>query len=172
MEKILLPMNKDLTPEQLFLRYAVPCAFVLRQRGDVEDEMVAKLEMAAMGEEVVERDTIEKIFSAAFRRIDKVAKEMGKDRWDTEVIREYFLNRHNQFIAEGDGEYARAPQTLKDLCRVERAKVVSKHGSFYIVNLKDGKTRTVIPPFVHGAEVGDEIIIHYGYGVEGAKDFS
>jgi len=160
----------DVSPEQLFLRYAVPCSFVLQQKGEVDEQTVVDFELAAMDEKQIDRKVIERVFHRAVRRMGQVANELDKDVWDCDVIREYFLRRHNQIIDEGVDDYAEAPETLKELCKVQRAKVVSKHPNFLVVTLPNGKTRTVIPPFVKDAVEGDEIIIHYGYGVERAGD--
>ena len=113
---------------------------------------------------------LEKVYFRAFERIDDVAHDLGKERWDPVVIREYFIHRHNALIEEGDGEYARAPQTLKDLCRVERATVVDMKDGFSVAKIENGKTRTIITPFLPDLFVGEEIYIHYGYAVERVED--
>ena len=150
--------------ETYFLRYAYPCAFVIRQRAEIDDSLLEKLRKAAVNDEPVERELIEKIFFRAFRRIKKIAEELSKDCWDKEIIKEYFVNRHNKLIDAGIEEYSKAPKTLRELCKVYKAKVVEKKGDVIIVEY-NSKRRPVLSDFVK-AEVGDEVMIHYGYAVE------
>ena len=76
-------------PEVLFLKYAFPCAFIIKQRGEISDFEHQILEDAAINNKVLERKLLEKVFFRAFERINKVAEEKNKDKWDIEIIREY-----------------------------------------------------------------------------------
>ena len=69
-------------------------------------------------------------------------------------------------INEGADDYGKAPATLKELCRVQKAKVIRKKGDVLIVEF-GSKKRPVMSDFVN-ADVGDEVMIHYGYAVEKA----
>lgn len=159
-------MKKENHIKQIFLKFAVPCAFIIHQRGKIDDEMLADLELAAMGKKKIPRKILEKIFWKAFERIDLVAKEMNLKRWDESVIREYFLHRHNDFIENGYDSYKNAPASLKELCKVQEGTVVELQKKFGIAKLPNGKIRTFIPIFIPDIKIGDKILLHYGYVVE------
>jgi hydrogenase maturation factor len=149
--------------ETYFLRYAYPCLFIAKQRGEVDDALMEKLRIAAIKDEPVDRALIEKVFFRAFRRMRELAK--GKDVWDISVIKDYFIDRHNMIIDAGLETYAKAPETLKELCKVQMSKVVAKKGEFLVVDIA-GKRRPVSSDFVPDAKVGDRVTVHYGYAVE------
>lgn len=152
--------------ESYFLRYAYPCTFILKQRGQMDQATVDKLERCALENLPVQRSLLEGTYKKAFERIHKLAKEMGKDPWTHEVIRQYFQVRHNEIIDAGQDSYATAPESLKELCKVHTAKVLESREDFYVVGYGKGKTRVVASAFVPDAKVGDKIAIHYGYAVE------
>ena len=162
--------TEQLTVEQLFLRYAVPCAFIICQRGEISEDQRLRLEEAALGKVKIERKEIEKVFWRAFNRIDELAHKMKKERWHLLVIREYFLQYHNQLIDQKKDSYAKAPRTLRELCKVEKARIKEKKGEYYLVELADGRKRAVTCSFVPDAQVGDAVIVHYGYAVERAGE--
>jgi hypothetical protein len=160
--------------ENYFLRYAFPCSMVLKQRGEVDDETVAKLERAAINNDKVDRKLLEKVYFRAISRIKALAKEMNKDYWDLVVIKEYFLKRHNELL---DGLYAgrddrgldidpKAPKFLKNLCKVFVANILEKGEDYYVVEYDNGKKRTVSNALVPNADINDKVTIHYGYAVE------
>ncbi len=151
--------------ETYFLKYAFPCTFVIRLRKQVDEPTFRMLEAAAMNGTPVDRTTLEGTYKKAFMRMKKVALELGKDYWSPEVIREYFVNRHNAVIAEDEG-YKEAPATLRELCRTEHATVVDQRDGILVVQFGEGKTRTVSSVFVPDAKVGDRVVIHYGYAIE------
>ena len=153
-------------PEVLFLKYAFPCAFVIKQRGEIDNKTFKTLEDAAINNTVLSHSLLEKIFFRAFERIGNVAKEMKRHRWDAEVIREYFVRRHNEIIDKGMYSYAKAPESLKDLCRVHVATVKSVSGNYLVVGYGDERTRPVMSDLVRGIKEGEKVTIHYGYAVE------
>lgn len=153
--------------ESYFLKFALPCTFVLRDLGRVTGRQVGFLERSALRGKRVSRTLLEKTYANAFRRMREVAREMGKESpWDERVIREYFLHRHNGFIKAGDGAYARAPKALKEFCKVVKAKVIAKKPGFLVVRLPNGRTRAVFSHFVPAARVGSKVWVHHGYAVE------
>ena len=153
-------------PEVLFLKYAFPCAFIIKQRGEINEFEHQILEDAAINNKVLERRLLEKVFFRAFERINKVAKELNKDKWDSEVIKEYFINKHNSIIDEGMYSYAEAPESLKNLCKVHKAKVIKTKNNFLIVEYDNKKTRAASKDLVKNVKIGDYVTIHYGYAVE------
>jgi hydrogenase maturation factor len=151
--------------ETYFLRYAYPCLFIAKQRGEVDDSLMEKLRIAAVKDEPVDRALLEKVFFRAFRRMQVIADEMKKDVWDAAVIKDYFVDRHNMIIDSGLETYAKAPETLKNLCRVQKGKVVAKKEDILIVGL-GGQRRPVNSDFTPDAKIGDLVTVHYGYAVE------
>ena len=153
-------------PEVLFLKYAFPCAFVIKQRGEIDNKRFKTLEDAAINNTVLSRNLLEKIFFRAFERIDNVAREMKRSRWDAEVIHEYFIRKHNEIIDKGMYSYATAPESLKDLCKVHVATVKRISGKYLVVGYGDERTRPVMSDHVRGIKEGEKVTIHYGYAVE------
>ena len=153
-------------PEVLFLKYAFPCAFIIKQRAEISDFEHQILEDAAINNKVLERKFLEKIFFRAFERIEKLAKELNKDKWDYEVIKEYFTDRHNSIIDEGMYSYAEAPESLKNLCKVHKAEIIQIKDDSLIVKYNKEKLRPVIKSLVKNVKIGDFVTIHYGYAVE------
>ncbi len=86
------------------------------------------------------------------------------------MIREYFYSYHNHVIDKGEGVYAKAPPMLKELSRVDKARVIARKGNVLIVEYIDkkgvNKRRNVLDSFVPDAKLGDVVTIHYGYAVE------
>jgi|TARA_Y100000310_G_scaffold345817_1_gene470418 hypothetical protein len=157
------------TPETYFLKYAFPCAFIIREKEEIDDNKLKELENAAINNITLTRTELEKIFYRAFEKIERFAKEKGMDKWDINLIREYFLERHNKEIEEGRGFYATAPASIKELSKVYIGKVIGKENDVLTVEL-DNKERKVLNHLVPEANVGDKVSIHYGYGIEVIKE--
>jgi hypothetical protein len=151
--------------ENFFLRYAYPCAYIIMQRGEISPKELRELEKTAIGNGEISRDRLENVFHRAFVFIDKLAQMRGKDRWDAEVIKEYFLSYHNEVIDKGEGIYGSAPEMLKELSRVAEGLIKDKKGDVLVIDY-GRKRRDVLNHFVPQAKVGDKVRIHYGYAVE------
>jgi hypothetical protein len=156
--------------ENYFLRYAFPCTYVIKQRGEIDDKIFKKLENATFKNFKIERKLIESTYKKAFERMDRVAKEMKiNDHWDIRVIKEYFTKKHNEMIEAGDGSYAVAPKVFKELCKVKKAKIIDAKEGFFIVKYDKNKTRVVASFFVPNAKIGECVMIHHGFAVEMVK---
>jgi hypothetical protein len=153
-------------PEILFIKYAFPCAFILHERGEISPDDLSRLEDSALKEKILPRPFLEKIFHRAFKRIGKLAREMGKDPWDITVIRAYFVTRHNEIISEGMEAYANAPPSLRELCKVHESTIQSIHGDSVVVQYNGKKIRPVSAAMIPNPRVGEKVTIHYGYAVE------
>lgn len=153
-------------PEVFFVKYAFPCSFVLRQQKKITQEDFVTLEDAALHQKVLNKVFLERVFVKAFERISVLAEEMNKNKWDLDVLREYFLVRHNEIIEGGQSTYANTPPVLNELCMVHKAKVIGKKDSVLIVEYGFGKKRPVNNDLVPNAKVGNTVTIHYGYAVE------
>ncbi len=154
--------------ENYFLRYAFPCAFVIKQRGEINQQEYDRLFDIAVNNKEIKKEELEKVFFKAFNYINELAKEKNIDKWDFEVIKEYFLKRHNELIDQGRDMYKDAPKTLKELSKVEEAEIINKKDNILEVKFND-KKRFVSNVFVPEAEVGNKVRIHYGFAVETTK---
>lgn len=149
--------------ETYFLRYAFPCSHILCMvRGEVDDSEYALLKRASLDETIsIERDFLERVFFRAFERIDRIAQELGKDRWDKETIEEYFVVRHNDVVDKSD-----YPESFKNMCRVYEACVIEMHDNEAIVRYAHNKRRKVFTDYIRDVAVGDVVRIHWQYAVE------
>jgi hypothetical protein len=152
-------------PEIFFIKYAFPCAYILLERKEISEVELKELENAAIKSIVLPRAKLEKYFFRAFKKIKPIAKDLGKDKWDIGVLKEYFINKHNTIIEKGMYAYAKAPETLKNLCKVHIAKIIDIKDNILIVKYLD-KTRPVKKDLVKEAKIGDKVTIHYGYAIE------
>ncbi|MFH1289998.1 MAG: hypothetical protein ABIH92_01175 [Nanoarchaeota archaeon] len=154
-------------PEVYFIKYGYPCAHILcTVRGDVSEEKFKEMEQAAIQGKVMDRAYLEKVFFRAFDRIKKIAEEMGKDKWDVDVIREYFCVRHNSVLMDSD-----YPESFKEMCKTYKAEIVSEEEDGEVVVSyvsEDGKEkkRKVKKDYFPELKVGDKVWIHWQYAVE------
>ncbi len=153
-------------PEIYFLKYAFPCSFVLKKRKEITEKEFNLLQDSVTNGKILPRRFLEKIFFRAFRRIEKLAQEMSKDKWDIEVLRKYFFVRHNCVIDNGQDEYRRAPEVLKSLCKVHKAKIIQVNEDSLVVEYDGRKKRVVSKLLVPEVVEGNLVTIHYGYAVE------
>lgn len=159
-------INEKPKPEVFFIKYAYPCSFIIRQRKEITDDELEELKKAAINNIALPKEKLEKIFFRAFQKIEPLAKEMNKDKWDLDVLQNYFIKNHNEIIEKGMYAYAKAPDTLKELCKVHVAKVVEVKDEFLVVEYANKKIRVVNKELVPNAKFGDNVTIHYGYAVE------
>lgn len=152
-------------PEVYFLRYAFPCAYVLKTIKKIDEETYQTLEDAAINKKVLPRGDLEKIFENAFKNMRIVAEELRKDIWDLRVIKAYFLRRHNEIIEKNPA----TGHTSKNLCKVHKAEIIEIKDDYLLVKYGEGGHRPVLRIFVPKAKVGDRVTIHYGYAVEKIK---
>ena len=140
------------------------------QRKEITSAELKKLEEIAIKNKDISKERLEKIFHRAFSFIDELAKKKNKSRWDPELIKEYFYSYHNEVIDKREGVYATAPEMLKELSMVEKAKIIDKKRDVLIAEYKDKKNvikkRNVFNHFVPDAKLGDIVTIHYGYAIE------
>ncbi|MBL7054603.1 hypothetical protein ISS05_02510 [Candidatus Woesearchaeota archaeon] len=151
--------------ENYFLRYAFPCAFILKQRGEINQKKYDWLFDIAVNNKYIKKEELEKIFFRAFNYIDELAKEKNKGRWDFEIIKEYFLKRHNEIIEQGRDMYKDAPETLKELSKVIEAEITDKKEDILEIRFNN-KKRFVSNIFVPEAKIKDKVRVHYGFAVE------
>lgn len=157
-----------MTPEKYFLMYAYPCIDNLLHENKISKRDASNLENVFFENKEIDRNYLESCFPSAFRRIKLVAREMNKDCWDIEVLMKYWREAHNKFIDEGDGAYADATPSFKELCKVHEAKVdeiIDEKRSIIAVNY-DGISRKVFSKLTPNISVGDRVTVHLAYAVE------
>ena len=150
--------------EEYFFIYAYPCAEVLKDLGFINGKTLEYINKKRKENEAISKEELEKIFKEAFRRIKIIAKEMNKDYWDKEVIKEYFLKRHNEFIDNNDGYYANLGDTIKELCKVNIGKVTAIKDNILTVNYNN-KERKIVNETLK-LNIGDKVSFHFGFAVE------
>ena len=157
--------------ESYFLRYAMPCAFIIRDMGEITDAELKELEDAAEANKPLPREKLEKIFFRAFEKIGRFCKTIGKDKWDRETIERYFKEYHNKEIDRHEGYYATCGEMNRNLSKVRVGKIIKVEKDRYIVEYEnDGKheTRAVFSKLVPRCEVGEKVYIHFFFATEKA----
>ena len=153
------------SPVSYFLRYAFSCAQVLRDQNQMTEAEYERIYQAALRDEEIPLPELERLFPAAFRRLNIIAKREGKPIYDEKIIKEYFPQDHNDFIDKGDGTYGQAPKWFCELCKVKQVNVLETKTIENQLFLKVDKNRWVQSPFFK-AIVGDIVVIHHNYAVE------
>lgn len=160
-------VKKKLPVEVYFLRYAFPCAFVIKEKNEISQQEYDDLERAAVEGFTVAKPILERIFHRAFYHISNLSKNMEKDKWDYEVIEEYFTNYHNHIIEMGEGAYATAPEKMKELSKVKQGRIIGRRNDILKITFNgSGEIRAVLNHFVPDAKIGEKVRVHYGYAVE------
>ena len=152
-------------PEQYFLKYSFPCAHVLVEHGSITEEKLEEIRQNVIYDKIMKRDELEFLFPAAFRRIRDVAVKMYKDVWSMEVLKKYFLEEHNHYIEQQEGNYASFGKTFREFCKVNIGKVTAKEADILTVRYGD-KERIVLTEILPDVKIGDKVSIHQGFAVE------
>ncbi|GBE19598.1 hypothetical protein BMS3Abin17_00322 [archaeon BMS3Abin17] len=151
--------------QEYFFKYAFPCANVLVENNKLDKKEFEKFKELFISGRVPSKEELESVFVAAFRRIKKLAERMGRNHWDLEVMKEYWHKNHNEVIDGGEGNYAPAPETFKDFCKVHKAEIIEKKDKMLVVRYDD-KERAVFDTLVPDAKIGDIVRIHHAYAIE------
>jgi hypothetical protein len=153
--------------EVFFLKYAFPCAFITLQRGKITKREYDFLWKCAVKGKPVSRETLERVFAAASRRIREMSLRKKMQPWSLEALREYYWRRHNEIIDKRLESYKFAPLVLRELCKVMPARVLMLKRKVAVVKFEgSGKTRAVMTDLVGKLKKGDRVMVHYGYAVE------
>jgi hypothetical protein len=156
MEFRVLPI-KD---RELFLRYAIPCGEVLVNRGELKRELLERMnDTVKQGKEI--DFPIEDNFRVASRMCTIIAKRMGKNVIDSEVIRRYFLLEHEKAIRWR--KRIRPDIDVKE-CRVYPGRVLHIDEGHAVVKTPLGEA-VLRTNFTAGLRLkeGDWVSKHYGY---------
>ena len=153
--------DMEVKDKRLFLKYAIPCGKVLVKRGVMSKEKLEELEKKVVKNEKLTQEDV-KFFSTALSLCEILAKKMGKKAIDKEVIKKYFLEKHNGIVEE----YCKIKRDVnKEECKVKVGKIINKFNGRGIVEAK-GKKYEVKLCFVPKAREGDLVSIHYDYACE------
>jgi hypothetical protein len=158
-------MNPKPNSEQYFLRYALPCSYVLVDQKRLSKEAQEELRSRLLNDKNISKEELENTFTAAFRRIKELAEKMNKDHWDIEVIKKYWLEEHNKYIDKDDGMYSKFSKNFKELCKVYKAEVIEINKNILTVSYND-KTRKVFSDLIPNVKLNDKVTIHQGYAIE------
>jgi len=154
--------------EAYFLQYAMPCAFIVRDMGEITEKDLQELEHAAIQKVALPREKLEKIFFRAFEKIDRHAKKIGGSRWDKKIIETYFKNAHNNEIDRKEGYYADCGEMQRELSKVRIGTIKEIKGEFYVVQFESGKNRNVFSKLLPNKKIGDRVYTHFFFAVESA----
>ncbi len=150
----------EITDVMIFLRYALPCAETLVERGWIGRDVVElELEHAAVTGERPKTD-IRNVFPVAYAMCSLIAKQAGKDAIDAEVVRRYFWHRHDEVIEERHGKFK---DFDKEACKVTVGRVTAS--SPPTVETAGGEMECENPYNVQIAP-GDHVVTHYSHIIE------
>ena len=152
-------------PELYLFHYSFPCAQVLLDQKKIDQAAYNQLKQMFENNQAPSKEVLEAVFKSAFRRIKQTAGKMHKDYWDLEVIKKYFLEEHNKFIDQGEGDYKHFGEDFKEICKVYTVEIVEKQGRILIVKHND-KLQKVLGDLLPHAKIGDKVTIHLGFAIE------
>ena len=129
-----------MTGEQLFLRYAFPCADGRLLRGKLDEVHSNKLTGFIERNSQPPRSLFRFCFPYAFRRLCKYARENGKERWALATVQEFWRYHHGHH-----GE-----------CRVRRGRILDLQ-----TNGTMTAARIIVPETLESPE--EELIVLNSY---------
>jgi len=143
--------------KELFLRYAIPCGEVLVKRGELREDLLKKLNDSVRNRQEIEIP-IERVFKVAAGMCSILAKQMGKNEIDSEVIRRYFLIEHEKAIRWR--KQIKPDLKIKE-CLVYPGKVLRIDPDSVLVKTKLGEK--LLRNFEEGLKAKDWVSVHYDY---------
>lgn len=84
-----------LTGQQLFLRYAFPCANWRLSRGFIDKIDLANLKKFVWGKDYPSPDFLKRCFPEAFRKLREFARSRKREMWDVDVVADFWRHHHN-----------------------------------------------------------------------------
>ncbi len=152
--------------KKLFLKYAIPCGRVLVKRNlikqeyldSIEDSVIKKLEL---------KDEYVEVFDSAILMMTQMASKREKDVIDDDIIHDYFLKRHNEYLKHRVMEVDDVDERL---CRVHVCPIENVHDGIALAHLPTGEDREIRLDFIPDARDGDNVAVHYNYGCEIIKN--
>ena len=145
----------------LFMKYALPCAGTLVKRGQVAQKDVDRLINIVKNGGKIPKD-VEKIFKVAFSACSLLAIDRKKNNIDSDVIREYFLRKHDDVI---DKRHAEMGDFDPESCRIRIGSCESVENGFATVITSQGKKK-YRTDFITNPRKNDIVITHWDFIVE------
>lgn len=152
-----------MTPEELFLRYAIGCLEGLVCSGDIDGNAKDNLEQRFFNAEPISRDELENVYHVAF---DRLRTCYGDDLWTVDNVRDYFLKKHNHFV-----DSTIKSESIRYWCKVRAGVVCHVDSDFAIIayperdHKLDESTR-FFNRFKLNLKRGDKVVLHWRYIVE------
>jgi hypothetical protein len=150
-----------ISDRELFLRYAVPCGEVLVRRGEVREELLRNLNDSVKNKGNIDYP-IEDVFKVASRMCTIVAKRMGKNEIDAEVIRRYFMVEHENAIL---WRKQIRPELKLEECLVYPGRVLKMGTENMLVKTPLGE-KLYRNDFARDLKPKDWVSVHYDYVAE------
>lgn len=144
----------------LFLRYAVPCGSVLVGRGTISQEFLDEMKTKVVNNEEID-DKYVQFYKVALFFLTKIAKSLGKQVIDKEVIHKYYFEEHDEVVTARSKVKTDVNERL---CKVKPGKILKINGKA-TVETPLGEFEVKLD-FIPEAKVGDHITVHYNYGCE------
>ena len=162
-------MKQDETSEDVFFKYSADCAYDLFSLKLISEEDYRNVQFHREKGTTPGRDYLQRIFPNAIRRIERLAKSLGRDVWDSYVIRKYFLEEHNNVIDNREGLYEKATPQVIRLCKVRVGRIIEKGAIGKVTSYKvdyGDMIENVIGKYLPDANIGDKISTHWRFAVE------
>jgi hydrogenase expression/formation protein HypC len=145
----------------LFLKYALPCADTLVERGFVTQKSIRELiKNISLNKEIKEHP--EKIFRTANFMCGKIARRIGKKCIDKNIIRRYFLFEHDKVV---DSKYKLFKDFNSMQCRIFSGKIIKVKNKEALVQTIIGSKEYKID-FIPNLKIGDYVVVHRNFIVE------
>lgn len=154
--------------EWYFFKYAYPCMYILHMNKVITKEELQNLDKLYSLGQAPSKEELERINSAAFRRILKYSD--GKNVWDWETLKGYWEGKgHNKAIEDKDGNYEYFPDEFCTRCKIREGRVekreLTSQGYKLTVNI-DGSLENFIEGKFVNANIGDIVVTHLAYAVQ------
>lgn len=152
---------KNDSSRMLFLKYALPCADTLVERGAVSKKLIKEsIRNISLNRKV--NGHPEKFFKTAYAMCEKIARRAKKKSIDENVVRRYFLFEHDKVV---DSRY----ESFKDFnplqCRVFPGKILKIKNKEALIKTILGKKKYRIN-FIQNLRIGDCVVVHRSFTVE------
>ena len=157
-------------PEEIFFRYAFSCGAELLELKLIGRDIYTRIESFLSEGKTPDREFLEATYPNAIKRIQVLALTLGRDKWDSTVIRQYFIDEHNKVIDNVEGNYRLMSPQNRELCKVRVGVIKDRYLIkdkllTYIVDYGD-KTEEVVGKYLPDADIGDKITTHWRFAIE------
>jgi hydrogenase maturation factor len=152
---------KNDSSRMLFLKYALPCADTLVERGTVSKKLIKDSIRSISLNRKVSRHP-EKIFKTAHAMCEKIARRARKKSIDEIAVRRYFLFEHDKIV---DSRYELFNDFDPLQCRVFPGKILKIKNKEALIKTIIGKKK-YRTNFIQNLRIGDCVVVHRSFTVE------